>query len=403
MSDMVKGKKIAIAVSGGIACYKIAEMVRELVKNGALVRVMMTKSAQQFVSPLTFSTLTGNEVLTDLFGHDVVGAVHIEWARWPDIIVVAPATANTVAKLANGLADNAVTTTILAATVPVLICPAMNKQMYANPFYQQNQQRLADLGYTIIQPEQGELACGEVGWGRLADVQDIIDAVVQRLTLPKDLAGKKIIITAGPTREFLDPVRFLSNRSSGKMGYALAARAACRGADVILISGPTLLRPFRSVRCIAVESAMEMTEAVAHELDDADVLIGAAAVSDYRPAKRDSEKIKRTGEQAVLELTENPDVLLQAAVAKKKRLHVGFAVETSEEIRHAGEKLRSKKLDFIVINNPNEPGAGFEVDTNKVTLLYPDGLTEPLELMNKFVLADIILDRIADRLQTLHR
>ncbi|MBN1541883.1 bifunctional phosphopantothenoylcysteine decarboxylase/phosphopantothenate--cysteine ligase CoaBC [candidate division KSB1 bacterium] len=396
---MVAGKKILVAVTGGIACYKVADLVRELIKSGAEVRVMMTPSAQEFIAPLTFATLTEWPVLTDLFdGIDDQWTVHIDWARWPDLILVAPATANTVAKLATGLADNAVTTTILASTAPLLVCPAMNKDMYAHPAYQANQKRLCDLGYEIVEPGQGELACGETGWGRLADKREILEAVAARLTAVKDLAGTRILITAGPTREPLDPVRFLGNRSSGKMGYALAERAVFRGGEVVLVSGPVSLVPCRGVKRIVVETAEEMAEAVLHHLGDSHVLIGAAAVSDYRPAHRSQQKIKRSDDAQVLELIENPDILGLCAAEKKNRLHVGFSVETQDVIARSKEKLQKKKLDFIVINNPSEKGAGFQVDTNKVVVLYDDDTCEELPLMSKSALADHILDRIASRL-----
>jgi phosphopantothenoylcysteine decarboxylase/phosphopantothenate--cysteine ligase len=391
---MLSGKHIVLGVTGGIAAYKAAECLRSLVKQRADVRVVMTPAATRFVGPLTFESLSGYPVLTDLFPKEGgLSTVHIDWARWADAIVVCPATANTVGKVAQGLADNALTTLLMATTAPVVLCPAMNKEMYRSAAFQNNQHILTERGVHIVEPEAGELACGEVGWGRLADVSDIVDTL-DRLLSPQDFGGKRVLITAGPTREAIDPVRYLSNRSSGKMGYQLAARTFCRGATVTLVSGPTHLSPFRGVSLIPVETAEEMAEAVFKYLEQTDVLIMAAAVSDFRPARPYPHKWKKGKGLLKIELEHTLDILSQASRNKGNRIHVGFALETEQEEKNARAKLQDKNLDLVVINNPNVPGAGFQTDTNQVTLLDAFGNQEHIPLMPKAEVADRILDKI---------
>ena len=388
-------KNILVGIAGGIAVYKTAELVRELKKNGANVRVIMTPAATEFVAPITFETLSENDVLTDLFpkGYSRQTA-HIDWARWADVFVICPATLNTIGKIASGIADNALTTTIMAADIPVLFCPAMNKVMYANPIHQANQEKLRNLGYRIIEPGVGELACGEYGSGRLAELSVILDHINIALFGKDDFKGKRVLVSAGPTEEPLDPVRFMSNRSSGKMGFALAERAALRGAKVTLVSGPAQLRPFTGVDLVSVRTADEMDKEIGNRLADTDILIMAAAVSDYRPKHISTEKVKKSGQEIHLELVQNQDILYKAGLHKNNRIHVGFSVETGNEISATVEKLQKKNCDLMVLNNPLEEGAGFQTDTNKVTLINRDGNTEKLELMSKQNVADEILDRI---------
>ena len=397
---MFIGKKIVVGVSGGIAAYKAAELVREFIKLSAKVRVVMTESATKFVAPLTFETLSGNAVLIDLFPEEGgFSTVHIDWARWPDAMVICPATANTVGKIAAGIADNALTTIVAATTVPVVFCPAMNKEMYANKIYQANQAILIENGYRFVKPGKGELACGEEGWGRLADQEDIVDEVKKALLSTSDFSGKRFLVTAGPTEEPLDPVRFLTNPSTGKMGFALAEKAALRGAEVTLISGPSRLRGFSDVHLVRVRTASEMTQSVQEHLPSCDVLIMAAAVSDFRPKKFSQQKLKKKNNPAYIELEENQDILAEAAPTKGERIHVGFSLETENEIENSIRKLREKRLDLIVLNNPLEPGAGFAVDTNRIKILDANGGIEDLPMMSKLAVADKILDRILEMTQ----
>lgn len=388
-------KNILVGISGGIAVYKTAELVRELKKHGARVRVVMTRAATSFVSPLTFETLSENDVLTDLFpeGYSRQTA-HIDWARWADMMVICPATLNTIGKIASGIADNALTTTVMAAEVPVLFCPAMNKVMYANPVHQANQKKLRNHGYRFVEPGIGELACGEYGSGRLADLSIILDHIKLALYSTQEFKGKRILISAGPTEEPLDPVRYLSNRSSGKMGFALAERAAIRGAQVTLVSGPSQIKEFTGVELVTVRTAVEMDEAIYKRLPETDILIMAAAVSDYRPKHISPTKIKKGAQEIHLDLIQNPDILYKAGLHKEKRIHVGFSVETGDEVKATIEKLEKKNCDLMVLNNPLEQGAGFQIDTNKVTLINRDGNTEELDVMSKQDVADVILDHI---------
>jgi phosphopantothenoylcysteine decarboxylase / phosphopantothenate---cysteine ligase len=394
---MLANKKVVVGVTGGIAAYKAAELVRQLIKLDAAVRVIMTPAATKFVAPLTFESLTNHPVLTDLFPQNGgEGTAHIDWARWPDLIVICPATANTIAKAAHGLGDNALTTTLLATTAQLLFCPAMNKEMYANPLYQNNEKLLQSRGCHIVSPGSGELACGEIGWGRLAEIPDILDGIKLALRMPKDFLGKHVLVTAGPTFEPLDPVRYLGNRSTGKMGYALAEQAALRGAQVTLVTGPSQERPFSTVKLLRVNTAAEMGDAVLHNIANSDVLLMAAAISDYRPETISGHKIKKSVESISLPLIRTQDILQAAGKEKGSRIHVGFSVETMDEIAASQRKLEAKNLDMIVINNPLEPGAGFAVDTNIVTLLRRGGATESWPQMSKQEVADKILTAILE-------
>ncbi len=392
---MLKGKKIVLGVTGGIAAYKAAELVRELVKEEAEVHVVMTRSAQAFITPLTFQTLSGNPVTTELFNLIAESEIgHIALADKADLLAIAPATANIIGKIAAGIADDMLTTIVLATQAPVLMAPAMNVHMWENKICQENIQKLRSHGYHFIDPDAGELACGYEGKGRLAEIPAIVEEI-RSLLSPKDFSGDGVLVTAGPTEEPMDPVRFLSNRSSGKMGFALARAARRRGAEVTLISGPTSLAVPPQMKHISVRSAVQMREAVMGHLESASVLIMAAAVSDYRPKQRALEKIKKSAPEAVVELELNPDILAEAGRHKKSRILVGFAAETENLLASSREKLKKKNLDLIVANDVTLPGAGFRVDTNIVKIIDRDGKVEELPLMAKEDLADHILDRIA--------
>ncbi len=392
---MLQGKCVILGVTGGIAAYKAAELLRLLIKAGAEVHVVMTRSAQEFVAPLTFQTLSGNPVHTGLFNliqEQEIG--HISLADRADLVLIAPATANLVGKVANGIADDLLTTTILATRSKVLFAPAMNSNMWENPIYRENQAKLEELGYYFIQPAYGELACGWQGQGKLPDPQDIFNSA-HALLGNKDLAGKTVLVTAGPTREEIDPVRFLSNYSSGKMGYAIACAARNRGARVVLVSGPVNLCEPSGVETIQVVSALEMYEAVMKQADHADLIIKAAAVADFRPVVRGEQKTKK-GNSATMtvELQRNPDILAELGQKKGSRVLVGFAAETEELLKHARLKLESKNLDMIVANDVTQEGAGFDGDTNIVRFLTADGKVEELAQMSKEEVAERLLDRV---------
>jgi len=392
-------KTIVLGVTGGIAAYKAVELLRLLTKSGATVQVIMTRSATEFVTPLTFQALSGNPVHTDLFNlfqEQEIG--HISLADRADLLLIAPATANIIGKIAGGLADDLLTTTVMATKAPVLLAPAMNVNMYENPIYRDNENRLRRLGYHFIDAESGSLACGWSGSGRLARPELIFEEVCHLLS-PKDLAGETVLITAGPTREELDPVRYLTNHSSGKMGYELARAARNRGAQVLLISGPTALAPPSGVELIQVTTAQQMYAEVMERAHGCSIIIKAAAVADYRPAQRSNGKLKKQGEHLTIDLEKNPDILAELGKQKKNFILVGFAAETADLKANAAAKLKAKNLDMIVANDVTQEGAGFNVTTNIVRLLYSDGREESLELMPKELLADIILDRIRDMKQ----
>ena len=391
---MLQGQCVVLGVTGGIAAYKAAELLRLLVKAGAEVHVIMTRSAQEFVTPLTFQTLSGNPVHTELFNmiqEQEIG--HISLADRADLLLIAPATANIIGKVANGIADDLLTTTIMASKAKVLFAPAMNSNMWDNPLYRENQEKLEALGYHFIAPAYGELACGWQGQGKLPDPQEIFRCA-QDLLCSRDLEGKTVLVTAGPTREEIDPVRFLSNYSSGKMGYAIASAAHRRGAKVVLVSGPVNLPEPGGVETIRVSSAMEMHEAVMAEAEHADLIIKAAAVADFRPTARGEQKVKKGNSATMMvELQRNPDILAELGENKGKRVLIGFAAETEELLKHAREKLTKKNLDMIVANDVTQEGAGFDSDTNIVRFLSADGQIEELARMSKDSVAEILLDR----------
>lgn len=394
MARRLDGKIIVVGLSGGIACYKGAELVRLLVRAGATVRVMMSKGAQQFVTPLTLQTLSGHPVATDTFDLTQESEIgHIQLADTADAIVIAPATANIIGKIAAGIADDLLTTVLLATRAPVLIAPSMNVNMYENPIVQTNLQRLRAAGFHIIDPGEGFLACGWEGKGRLAEA-DVILAEIERAVTPQDLRGERVLVSAGPNREPIDPVRFISNRSTGKMGFALAAAAWRRGADVRLIAGPTTLPTPHGVGRRDVITAEEMHAAVLAECDAATIVLMAAAVADYRPVQTAPQKLKKGSGRLTLELDRTVDILADIAPRKGARLIVGFAAETQQLIANAERKLIEKDLDLIVANDVAAAATGFEVDTNAVTIIDRSGHHESVPLLSKDEVADRILDRV---------
>jgi phosphopantothenoylcysteine decarboxylase/phosphopantothenate--cysteine ligase len=391
---MLKDRKILLGVTGGIAAYKAAELTREFIRNGAKVKVIMTDNASRFISPLTLQTLSGNSVYVDMFAFTEDWEIgHISLADYPDILVIAPATANIIGKAACGIADDLLSTTILATQKPILFCPAMNVNMYQNEAVRKNIDTLTSRGYFVLASEAGELACGMEGPGRLPSASEILEEVESALSA-KDLAGEKILITAGPTQEALDPVRFISNHSSGKMGYALAAVSRRRGAVVTLVSGPTSLPAPYGVERILVRSAVEMRNAVMGRVKDSTVIIKAAAVADYRPADLSSSKIKKKDGPLILKLDRNPDIIAEIGRIKEGRVLVGFAMETENLVENARSKLLEKNMDLIVANDLSSPGSGFQADTNIVKLIDRGGTVESLPLMDKKEVAGRILDKI---------
>lgn len=392
---MLKGKNVVVGVAGGIAVYKVVDLVSKLKKQDANVYVIMTQSAANFVTPLTFREISGHPVVVDMWAETANWNVeHIALANKADLFLLAPATGNIIGKIANGIADDMLSTTVMATTAPTLFVPAMNSNMYLNPIVQKNISKLTELGYYFMEPESGMLACGVEGVGRLPEATKILNQVNKILTSQNDFIGKKILITAGGTQEAIDPVRYIGNRSSGKMGYALANIAAARGAKVTLISGPTNLPAPHGVQVEYVESALQMRDAVLGHYADSDIVIKAAAVADYRPQNMAEHKIKKIGETLQLVLEKNPDILLELGQLKNHQLLVGFAAETQHLLLHAQEKLARKNLDIIVANDVSIPGSGFNADHNIVKLLYRDGRIDELPKMSKDKLAEIILDKI---------
>jgi phosphopantothenoylcysteine decarboxylase/phosphopantothenate--cysteine ligase len=397
MANVLSGKHIVIGITGSIAAFKVAGWVSSLAKEGANVSVVMTQSACRFVAPLTYAALSGNPVLSDMFAAEEAHSIsHIKLGEEADLVLIAPATANTIAKLAHGMADDLLGTTVLAADCPVLVAPAMNSRMLANPATRRNTKMLGDLGHHIIEPESGTMACKTDGPGRLPEWEPVREQLIAALTI-QDMAGEKVVITAGPTREALDPARFISNRSSGKMGYALATVARRRGAEVLLISGPTSLASPYGVQCERVQSAKEMYDAVIEASSQSTVIIKSAAVSDFCPEKEELHKVKKDNAQFVLPLKQTRDILQKLGSIKDQQgfLLVGFAAE-SRNHRAAGEsKLTKKNLDLIAINDIGGQDTGFETDTNQVTLLDKSGFTE-LPLISKEETAARILDRVVE-------
>ncbi|MCI4623680.1 bifunctional phosphopantothenoylcysteine decarboxylase/phosphopantothenate--cysteine ligase CoaBC [Priestia megaterium] len=405
---MMKGKRILLCVSGGIAVYKAAALTSKLVQAGAEVKVMMTASACEFVTPLTFQALSRNPVYTDTFDEkDPSVIAHIDLADWPDLILVAPATANMIGKIANGLADDMISTTLLAATAPVWIAPAMNVHMYDHPAVKKNMSTLSSFGYSFVEPGEGYLACGYVGKGRLEEPETIVSLIgsyfSQASHTQKILEGVNVLVTAGPTVERIDPVRFFTNRSTGKMGYALAEQAAKLGASVTLVTGPTNLEYPKGVQVVQIESAQQMLEAVMQRYHEADVVIKSAAVADYRPKHVFDQKMKKQPGEAVLELERTTDILRTLGERKEHQLLVGFAAETEQVGEYAQKKLASKNLDMIVANNVTTEGAGFGTDTNIVTLYKRSGESKELPILSKHDVATEVLKEVKEMLEGLKK
>ncbi|MHC1718717.1 MAG: bifunctional phosphopantothenoylcysteine decarboxylase/phosphopantothenate--cysteine ligase CoaBC [Acidaminococcaceae bacterium] len=394
---MLKGKKIVLGVTGGIAVYKAVDLVSKLRKEGADVRVVMTESAAKFVAPLTFKEISGNTVAVSMWAEaQEFNVEHIALADWADLMIIAPATANILAKAANGIADDLLSTVILASKTPIILCPAMNCQMYINPITQDNLKKLADYGFIIMQPATGYLACGTSGVGRLPEPAEIIAFTKNFISHKEgDLKGLKILVTAAGTREPIDPVRFVGNRSSGKMGYAVAQAAAERGADVVLVSGPSSLTPPANVEFINVETTREMMNAVLAKYDEMDIVIKAAAVADYCPHEVAEQKIKKATDDALtIVLDKNPDILKKLGELKTRQFLVGFAAETQNLLANATEKIKKKNLDMIVANDVTIAGAGFNYDTNVVKFLFPNGEVKNLEKMSKLEVAQALLNEV---------
>lgn len=394
MEQFLQGKNVTLGVTGGIAAYKSVELLRLLTKAGASVRVMMTENARWFVGPGTFQALSGQPVCTSVFEEGDAAIRHIDWAQSTDLAVIAPATANCIGKLAGGIADDALSTYMLAVTAPVVICPAMNTNMYQHPSVQRNLDILRGYGHFLIEPDAGQLACGTVGPGRLPEPAFIMEKLAAVMA-PDDFAGQTVLVTAGPTREAIDPVRFISNPSSGKMGFAIANAARQRGANVKLVCGPVELPDPVDVDVHRVTSAQEMHDCVMQLIDDVDIVIKTAAVSDYRPTSPAAHKIKKTADHLTLILEKTQDILREIGQQKGSRRVIGFAAETEDLKKNASQKLKEKNLDLIVGNVIGEPGSGFSGDTNKVTFFYPDGTAEPMDVMEKERVAHGLLDRIA--------
>lgn len=398
---MLKNKKILLCVTGGIAVYKAVALTSKLVQQSAEVKVIMSQSACKFVTPLSFQALSRNDVFTDTFEEKNPAVIsHIDLADWADVVLVAPATANVIGKLANGLADDMITTTLLASTAPVWIAPAMNVHMYDHPAVKENMDRLASFGYRFIEPGEGFLACGYVGKGRLEEPETIVEGLIRFFQKHEDrtLAGKRVLVTAGPTVEKVDPVRFFTNRSTGKMGYAIAEVAASLGADVTLVSGPTQLPDPQNVKTVRVESAQEMYDAVMDNFGQTDVVIKSAAVADYRPKYVSDIKMKKQDGDSVLELERTQDILKALGERKTHQLLVGFAAETNNVEEYAKGKLIKKNLDFVVANNVTVSGAGFGTETNLVTIYKKDGTSTSLPMMTKRDVAFALLEEVATTL-----
>lgn len=395
---MLTGKTIVLGVTGSIAAYKIANLASLLVKNHANVHVIMTEHAMNIINPIAFETLTGHKCLIDTFDRNFEFKVeHISIAKQADAFLIAPATANTIAKVANGIADDMLTTTFLAANCPKLISPAMNTQMYENKITQDNIKKCADYGMKIIEPASGHLACGDTGKGKMVEPEELFEHLVYEVGFEKNLCGKKILVTAGPTREAIDPVRFITNHSTGKMGYSIAKVAAARGADVTLISGPVALKVPVGVKKIDIVSAKDMFETVKSEYADSDIVIKAAAVADYRPVSISDEKIKKMDGDSSIKLERTQDILKYLGENKKNQFLCGFSMETQNMLENSKSKLEKKNLDMIVANNLKVQGAGFGTDTNIVTIITKNDVKE-IPLMSKNDVANVILDEILENI-----
>lgn len=398
----MREKRILLCVTGGIAVFKAAALTSKLVQQGYKVKVVMTDSAREFVTPLTFQALSRDHVYTDTFTEPNPEKIaHIEIADWADLIMIAPATANAIGKLANGIADDMMTTTLLAATAPVMIAPAMNVHMYDHPAVKKNMDTLRTYGYRYIEPNEGYLACGYEGKGRMAEPEDLLSMIDHHFIRKENLVwhGKKVLVTAGPTQEEIDPVRFFSNRSSGKMGYALAEMAAARGANVTLVSGPSSLPAPHGVKVMSVRTAEEMYKAVDTQFDDMDVVIKAAAVADYRPKEILENKMKKTAGDISIEMERTQDILKSLGEKKKQQILVGFAAESENIAENAKKKIKTKQLDLIAANSIKNEGAGFQSDTNELTLYYANGKEKAIPLTTKKQAASQILDAIVPLLE----
>ena len=392
------GKNVIIGVTGGIAAYKVAELARMLVKSGASVKVIMTGAAQQFVTPLTFRTITGNPVATSMWSDPASPIPHISLSEEADLILVAPATANIIAKYAQGVADDLLSTTLLAAKGTVVVAPAMNTRMYLHPSTQKNLDALGERGVVVIDPGEGELACGDEGIGRMAEPSGIMEVLERELKHASDFAGKRVVVTAGATREHIDPVRFISNPSTGRMGFAIADRAYRRGAEVVLVSGPTDLPCPAGAKLVTVVSAAEMKQAVMDNLPGTDTLIMTAAVADFRPAARMPKKIKKRDGVPEIELERTEDIIGEVQKIRAKCLVVGFAAETDDVVENARKKLAEKGMDLIVANKVGKPDSGFAADTNMAALIGIGDEDVELAMMSKSELAELVLDRVAEML-----
>jgi len=398
LMDPLQNKRIIVGITGSIAAYKAGELVRVLKRGGAEVKVVMTETAQEFVSPLTFQVLSGNPVYTNFFSLEGRWEPeHISLAQWGELVLVAPATADIISKLSLGLADDLLTALILASQATIIVCPAMNSGMWENPILQSNSKRLMELGFHFVGPGYGELASGMIGKGKFAQIEEIIGKVKEILYPKWNLLGKKVVVTAGRTEEDLDPVRVLTNRSSGRMGYSLAQVAIWRGGEVTLISGPSTLPPPFGVNLQRVRTTQEMREKVKDTFRGGDILVMAAAVADFKPQSLHQKKLSR-GELS-LKLEPTPDILKEMGEIKGDKILVGFALETGNSLDRAKRKLEEKNLDLIVLNDPSQEGAGFEVESNVVTLIWRDGRTEPLPKLPKLEVAERIWDRIAEILK----
>lgn len=394
MRKILQDKTVVLGVTGSIAAYKIANLASSLVKKGADVHVIMTKNATNFINPITFESLTGNKCLVDTFDRNFEFSVeHVSLAKMADVFMVAPASANVIGKIAGGIADDMLTTTIMACKCHKIISPAMNTNMFENPIVQNNIQKLKDYGYEIIEPASGYLACGDTGAGKMPEPVVLESYIMKEIAMDKDMAGKKVLITAGPTMEKIDPVRFISNHSTGKMGYALATVAMLRGADVTLVTGKTNIQKPDFVKIIEVESARDMFEVVDSVFDNQDIVIMSAAVADYRPKNVATEKIKKKDGEAVIELERTDDILATMSARKKEQFICGFSMETENMLENSKAKLEKKNLDMICANNLKVDGAGFGTDTNVVTLIRKDEIKE-LPMMSKEEVAENILDEV---------
>lgn len=394
----LKGKTVVLAVTGGIAAYKIATLASSLKKLGCNIHVLMTQNATNFINPITFETLTGNKCLIDTFDRNFQFQVeHVSIAKQADVVMLAPATADVIGKIAGGIADDMLTTTLMACRCKIFVAPAMNTNMYLNPIVQDNMQKLKRFGYEVIEPDSGYLACGDTGLGKMPSPEVLLEYIFKEIACEKDLAGKKVLVTAGPTMEAIDPVRFISNHSTGKMGYAIARNCMLRGAEVTLVTGRTAIEPPPFVKVVDIVSAKEMFDAVTAVFDEQDIVIKAAAVADYRPESVAEEKMKKKDGELSIPLTRTDDILQYLGTHKKKQFLCGFSMETENMIENSRQKLVKKNVDMIVANNLKQDGAGFGTDTNIVSIITGDGIKN-LDVMSKDDVAAAIMDEIVQKI-----